>query len=97
MKKKPRAKKKATPRKAVAKKTAARKAPKKRATPPKARKLRLVVPQPKSTPQPRPVVVGLVPPPQRPGVHLPMKPPPAYAQMIQREWAHKPPPHKLTK
>jgi hypothetical protein len=38
-----------------------------------------------------------LPLPHRPGLHLPLKPAPAYAQMIQREWAHKPPPHKLTK
>ena len=97
MKKKPTARKKPATRKAIAKKAAARKAPKKRAAPPKARKLRLVVPLPKSTPQQKPAVVSLVAPPPRPGVHLPLKPPPAYAQMIQREWAHKPPPHKLTK
>lgn len=35
--------------------------------------------------------------PHKPGLHLPMKPAPAYAQMIQRGWAGKPPPHKLTK
>ncbi|HEV2214080.1 MAG TPA: hypothetical protein VGR64_02245 [Terracidiphilus sp.] len=35
--------------------------------------------------------------PHKPGLHLPMRPAPAYAQMIQRAWAGKPPPHKLTK
>jgi hypothetical protein len=33
----------------------------------------------------------------KPGLHLPMKPAPAYAHMIERAWAHKPPPHKLSK
>ena len=96
MKKKPVARKKTAARKAVAKKAAARKAPKKRTAPAKANKLRLVAPKPAL--QPKPTVLSVaIPPPPRPGLHLPMKPPPAYAQMIQRDWAHKPPPHKLTK
>lgn len=32
----------------------------------------------------------------KPGQHLPSKPAPAYAQMQQRGWAGKPPPHKLS-
>jgi len=93
MKKKPAHRKKPSARKATAKKAAPRKAPKKLAAKPPVRRLRVVA----RKPQPAVVTIIAVPETHKPGLHLPMKPPPAYAQMIQRAWATKPPPHKLTK
>lgn len=86
--------KKKTPAKAAPKKAAAKKpAPKpaaKKATP-KAR--------PKPAPQAKSAVVlpGAQTEQHKPGVHMPSRPAPAYSQMIQRGWAGKPPPHKISK
>lgn len=93
MKKKPVARKKTAARKTVAKKAAPRKAPKKLAAKPPVRRLRVLA----AKPQAAVTMPGAAPEAHKPGLHLPMKPPPAYAQMVQRAWAHKPPPHKLTK
>jgi hypothetical protein len=84
--------KKKTPMKPAAKKAA----PKKPAAKSVAKK---AAPAPKL--QAKPVkavpseIASSTPEPHKPGVHLPSKPAPAYAQMQQRAWASKPPPHKL--
>src|SRR5215472_7232699 len=101
MKKRPAARKKTVARKAAVKKAVARKAPKKRAAPPKKRKTVKPVAsrsKPAPLPKPAPVAVLTIPalPPHRPGLHPPLRPAPAYAHMIERAWAHRPPPHKLT-
>ena len=82
--------KKKTPAKPAAKKAA----PKKAAVKSAARK---TAPAPKPRVKPAKPVAPVVAEPHKPGVHLPSKPAPAYAQMQQNRWAGKPPPHKLTK
>jgi len=91
----PAAKKKAAPKKARSRKLAAKPAAKKprRAAPAKAKPAVAKTAKPAALPVHLPLHAA----PDRPGLHLPMKPAPAYAQMIQRGWAGKPPPHKLTK
>lgn len=84
--------KKKTPKKTAAKKPA----PKKPAAGSAAKKAALA-PKPKvktSKPAASEAAAGTMEP-HKPGIHLPSKPAPAYAQMQQRAWAHKPPPHKL--
>ena len=87
-------KKKLAGKKTTARKPAARKAaPKKAAAKPAAKPARPAMPQAKIAvvkPESQPET-------HKPGVHPPSKPAPAYAQMIQRLWARKPPPHKLAK
>lgn len=89
---------KAPKKKLAAKKPAAKqKLAAKRAKPaakPKSAARRSLQPIMMPAPTQAPTVIAL---PRKPGVHLPMKPAPAYSHMIERAWAHKPPPHKLTK
>jgi hypothetical protein len=82
--------KKRPPAKPVAKKVASKKPPAKPA-PKKAAK-------PKAKPKPAAVIptAGNAEP-HKFGQHQPSKPAPAYAQMLQRAWASKPPPHKIKK
>lgn len=80
--------KKKTPAKPAPKKTAAKKPAK-----PAAKKVAPVL-------RPKPVALAVITPKpeaHKPGVHLPSKPAPAYAQMQQNRWAGKPPPHKISK
>jgi len=97
----PAAKKKAAPKKARSRKLAAKPAVKKprRAAPAKAKPTAVKAVKPVGTSVLAPLQMHLPihAEPHKPGLHLPMRPAPAYAQMIQRGWAHKPPPHKLTK
>lgn len=83
--------KKKTPAKSVAKKAP----PKKPAVKPVAKK---AAPKPQAKPvKPAPAQVAPgTPEAHKSGVHQPSKPAPAYAQMQQRGWAGKPPPHKLS-
>ena len=97
----PAAKKKAAPKKTRSRKLAAkpaakkpRRAPAAKANPVAAKPMKPATP---ALPLSLPVHLPLHAAPDRPGLHLPMKPAPAYAQMIQRGLAGKPPPHKLTK
>jgi DnaK suppressor protein len=81
-------------KKPPAKSTAKKAAPKKPAAKPVAKK---AAPAPKVKPK----LVTVTPAagdvePRKPGQHPPSKPAPAYAQMQQRGWAGKPPPHKLS-
>ena len=81
-------------KKAPAKKTA-KKATAKKPVPKRAKAKAPARPKP----LPKPAGLAIITPaePHKPGVHLPSKPAPAYSQMIQRGWAGKPPPHKISK